>query len=103
MFQQKLIVAAIIIILGGGAAAYVIHGNQDVAVVPPSAPLAPYVPPTPAWYEAHQDALTADNKRCDDEGANAPPGMCMNVDIADKEVSDDNALKMLNQTSSSGK
>jgi hypothetical protein len=58
---------------------------------------------TPAWYESHPDALKQDNSRCVAEGKDLPPALCANVNIADKEVSSQDALNALNQADPSGK
>ncbi|MDD2794678.1 hypothetical protein [Acidocella sp.] len=109
MGTQKIIgILIILVALGGGG--YIIArnhfngngGSSSVTVVPP--PPTSVTVPTPAWYEAHQDALKADNQRCAQQGTTMPPGLCANVAIADKEVSSDDFLHALNQASgTSGK
>jgi hypothetical protein len=109
MRTQK-IIGILIILVALGSGGYIIarnngfgnSGNSSVTVVQP--PPASVTVPTPGWYEAHRDTLHADKRRCAQEGANMPPGLCANVAIADKEVSADDAMGALNQaTGASGK
>lgn len=104
MTQQK-IIGIVIVILGLVGGGYVVAShslfrgtnNSSVTIEQPSSPV-PTVP-TPAWYEAHQDALKVDDQRCAQDGSNMPQGLCANVAIADQFVSNENALNALNQAS----
>jgi hypothetical protein len=104
MGQQKIIGLIIVLLaLAGGGYLVVRHSflgggsSSSLTIVHPSLPAQSV--PTPAWYEAHQDILQADNQRCAQEGSNMPPGLCANVAIADQVVSNQNALNALNQAS----
>jgi hypothetical protein len=108
MIQQKVVGIAVIALGVAGGVIFIIHGrNTGSESAAPLTPLAPSVPsvsiPTPAWYEAHPDALKEGNSRCAAQGKNMPPGLCANVDIADKAVSSKDAINALDQAGSSGK
>lgn len=100
MIHRKLIGIAIIVLGVAGGIIFIVHdktaGSNSGATIIGAEP-SPNVPtiPTPAWYEAHQDVLRVDNSRCQAEGAAMPAALCTNVGIADKVVSDDDALKAL--------
>ncbi len=103
MIRKKVIGAALVlVILGAGGYLVVKHtaaGSNNPATVVQTPAQKPTVP-TPAWYEAHRDALQIDNRRCAQEGTNMPHGLCANVAIADQYVSNKNALNALDQASS---
>ena len=104
MEQQKIVgIIIVLLALTGGGYLVIRHsflggGNSSSLTIVQPSPPAQNVP-TPAWYEAHQDVLQADNQRCAQEGSNMPPGLCTNVAIADQVVSNQNALNALNQAS----
>lgn len=100
MIQQKFIGVAIIVLGVAGGAVFIVHertvGSNSGGTIIGAEPSADVPPiPTPAWYEAHQDVLSTDNARCQAEGTAMPAPLCTNVSIADKEVSDEDALKAL--------
>ena len=108
MIQQKIIGIAIIALGVAGGTMFIVHGRNTgsepaapITFVAPSVPLASI--PTPAWYEAHPDALKEDNSRCAAAGKNMPPDLCANVGIADKSVSSEDAINALDQAGASGK
>jgi hypothetical protein len=108
MIQQKFIGIAIIVLGVAGGTIFIIHdrtpGPRPGATITAIAPSTPVTSiPTPAWYEANPDVLKADNNRCAAEGKNMPPGLCENVGIANKAVSDNNFMNALNQAGTSGK
>jgi hypothetical protein len=108
MIQQKFIGIAIVVLGVAGGTIFIIHDRTQgpragatITAIVPSTPVTSI--PTPAWYEAHPDVLKADNSRCAAEGKNMPPGLCENVGIADKSVSDNNFMNALNQAGAPGK
>jgi hypothetical protein len=108
MIRKKIIGIAIIALSVAGGTIFIIHERnprpEPGATITSLAPNAPVTfIPTPAWYETHLDALRTDNDRCAAEGKNMPPGICTNVGIADKAVSDTNFMNALDHAGASGK
>ena len=97
LFLKIVGVAIVLIGVGGASTFYIIDVHRRAS------PAIMIIGHTPAWYEAHRDALKIADKQCSENGTYMPAGFCENVSTADQAVSNQDAINALNQAGSSGK